>query len=183
MYSLIEGIVTRADGKVGELATASTPLVTIISDSLSIETFIPEVDSAKVSLNDEAVFSLDAYGSDVKFQARVAAVDPAETTIDGVSAYKTTLELAESDDRIKSGMTVNLQILTDKRDSVIGIPQRAVIIKDGEKFARVVKRDATGKPLFKEAAVVTGLQGSDGRIEIISGIGEGDEVVIFMADK
>lgn len=180
LYSSIEGVVTRYEAQAGEIAAAHTPLVTVISDALTIEAFIPEVDSAKVARDDEAVFTLDAYGSDDEFRARVVAVDPAETVIDGVSSYKTTFELTEPDTRIKSGMTANLQILTDKRESALAIPERAVFTKDGEKFVRVVKRDAAGKVIFEKAPVVTGLRGSDGRVEIVSGIAEGAEVVLFV---
>jgi RND family efflux transporter MFP subunit len=183
VYSPIAGLITRYEATVGELAVAHTPLVTIISDSLAIEAFVPEVDSAKVSLGDEAVFTLDAYGSDAEFQARVAAVDPAETVIDGVSSYKTTMELVEPDTRIKSGMTANIEIFTDRRESVIAIPQRAVVAKEGKKFVRVIQRDKSGKSTFKEAAVVTGLQGSDGRVEIISGLREGDEVALYVEES
>ena len=47
--------------------------------------------------------------------------------------------------------------------------------KDGKKIVRVL--DESGQ--LKEVVVVTGLRGSDGNIEIVEGISEGDKVIIF----
>ena len=74
-------------------------------------------------------------------------------------------------------MTANLDILTDGRQDVIAIPQRAVITKNGEKFVRVV-RDS----LIEEIQIKTGLISRDGLIEITDGLNEGDKVVTFVEE-
>lgn len=172
----IEGIVTNQDAKVGEIVPANTAVVSIISASqFKIEANIPEADIAKVKISDLADVTLDAYGSDIVFPATVTAIDPAEKIIEGVATYKTTLQFTQKDERIKSGMTANVDIFTGRRDNVIVIPQRAVITKDGEKTVKVLD----GK-IIKEVKVKTGLGGSDGNIEVINGVKEGDKVVTFI---
>ena len=42
----------------------------------------------------------------------VIKIDPAATIIDGVPTYKVTLKFVDQDERIRSGMTANLDILT-----------------------------------------------------------------------
>ena len=93
--------------------------------------------------------------------------------VEGVSTYKVTLEFFEEDEKIKSGMTADLDIKTDKRSGVVYVPQRAVITQDGEKFVQVL-----GGGQVKEVPVKTGLRGSDGRVEIMEGVKEGDKVVV-----
>lgn len=177
LYSPISGVVTRQDAKKGEIAPANAILVSLISEAkFEIEANIPEADIAKISLGDSAKVTLDAYGSDVEFEAAVAKIDPAETIIEGVATYKTTLQFVRGDDRIRPGLTANIDILADKRENAIIIPQRAVQSSDGEKFVRI---DA-GRPEPEERKVVTGLRGSDGNIEIIDGIREGEKVITFV---
>lgn len=173
----ISGTVTKQDAKVGEIVSANTPLVFLISTSqFEIEANIPEADIAKVKLGNAAKVTLDAYGSDVSFDVKVVAIDPAETIIDGVATYKTTFQFIDidKDERVKSGMTANIDISTEKRENVIVIPQRAVITKNGDKIVRVLNNETP-----KEVKVKTGLRGSDGNIEIIEGVSEGDKVIIY----
>lgn len=173
----VSGVVTKQETSVGEIVSANSIVVSIISDArFEIETNVPEADIAKVKINDSADVTLDAYGDDVVFQTTVTKIDPAETMIDGVATYKVTLQFTQNDDRIKPGMTANLDIKTDKRENVLCIPQRAIVQKDGQKIARVINADGS----YHEVAIQTGLRGSDGLIEITEGLNEGDRIVTFL---
>ena len=136
---------------------------------------MPETDIAKIEVGNKARLTLDAYGPDVVFRAQVITIDPAETIIEGVTTYKTTLEFDSEDERIRSSMTANLDILTDERQNVIAIPQRAVVTKNGEKLVRVVYDS-----VIEEIQVKTGLIGRNGLVEITDGLNEGDKVVTFV---
>jgi len=171
----ISGTVTKQDAKVGEIVSANTSIVSLISASqFEIEANVPEADIAKVSVGNTSLVTLDAYGRDVVFEAKVVAVDPAETIVDGVATYKVTFQFIKNDERVKSGMTANIDIKSASRENVIAIPQRAIIRKNGDQFVRIADGES-----FKEVKVETGLRGSDGNIEIISGINEGDKVITF----
>ncbi|MDO8590919.1 MAG: HlyD family efflux transporter periplasmic adaptor subunit, partial [bacterium] len=147
-------------------------LVAVMSGNFKVEAFVPEVDVAKITVGNQATITLDAYGSDVSFNASVVKIDPAETVIDGVSTYKTTLEFDKDDPRIRSGMTANTTIISAKRDNVLALPQRTVYEKNGKKFVRVV----TGSDTLEEREVTVGIRGSNGDIEILSGLKQGDNV-------
>src|SRR5581483_10901237 len=92
-----------------------------------IDANIAEADIAKVALGQKATVTLDAYGPDVVFNATVIKIDPAETIVDGVPTYKTTFQFDTPDDRIKSGMTANIDIQGDSHTDVLAVPERAVI--------------------------------------------------------
>lgn len=171
----INGIITKQDAKVGEIIAANTAIVAVISDAdFAIETNIPEADIAKIHIGDAASLTLDAYGNDVILKANVVLIDPAETIIDGVAIYKATLHFAEEDARIRSGMTANVDIMSARLENVIAIPGRVVITKNGNKFVRILEGVT-----IKEVPVQTGLRGSNGDIEIIDGVNEGDRVITF----
>jgi len=168
------GIVSAQEAKLGEIVSPNTTIISIISPAeFEIEANVPEADIAKLSLGDTARVTLDAYGSDVVFAVKVAAIDPAETIIDGVATYRVTFQFTSPDERVKSGMTANIDISTERRDNVIAIPQRAVIARNGKKFVRMLDGETE-----KEVEVETGLRGSSGNIEIISGLNEGEKVIV-----
>ena len=170
IFSPISGTVTKVDAVTGEFANTATPLLSIISDrSFEMEANVPEADIAKIKVGDQARITLDAYGSDVIFQGRVVAINPAETIIDNVPTYKVTLHFTKNDSRIKSGMTANIDVATASRTNAIFIPARALITRDGRKFVTVMNADET----TAETEITVGLKGSDGSIEVLSGLAEG----------
>ncbi len=179
LRSPISGVLTKQDAKVGQIVSANTPIASVISQNkFEIEANIAEADIAKVKIGDSAQITLDAYGNDVVFEAKTVSIDPAETIIEGVATYKTKFQFIKEDDRVKSGMTANIAILTDKRENTIVIPQRAVITRDGNKFVLV----DTGAAQPEERQIKTGLRGSDGNIEILEGINEGEKIVASPAE-
>lgn len=175
IQSPINGIVTKQDAKIGEIASAGKSVISIISDTkFQIETNVTEADIAKVKIGNGAKITLDAYGNNVIFNGLVVAIDPAETMLEGVATYKVTLQFEKDDERIKSGMTANIDILTNERQNVLLVPQRAVRQKEGGQQFILIDVGAKD-PIEKE--IVAGLKGADGNIEIISGLNEGDKIV------
>lgn len=169
----IDGIVTKQDAKLGQIVSAGSVLSTIISKAaFEITANVPEADIAKIHLNDPADLTLDAYGDDIAFQAHVTSIDPAQTIVEGVTTYKVTFQFNEEDDRIKSGMTANLTVVTGTRRQVLAIPQRAVALKNGKRYAQVVTNGQVD-----ELEIKTGLNSQDGLTEILSGLSEGQEVI------
>ena len=189
----MDGIVTRQETKVGEIVTLSPSSVSnavivslIAQGHFQIEANVAEVDIAKIKVGNESRVTLDAYGSAVEFKATVTKIDPAETVIEGVPTYKTTFEFTQEDPRIRSGMTANLDIVTDKRENVISIPQRAVIANGSDRTVRILVMEPNPKDAseqietLKEVPVQVGIRGVDGNVEILSGLKEGDKVVTFV---
>ncbi len=172
--SPISGVITKVDVKLGEIVSANKNIISVISyGDYEVESFVPEADISKVKVDDIARTTLDAYGDTVVFETKVIKIDPAATVIDGVPTYKVTLRFVNQDDRVRSGMTANLDILTAERAEVLTVPARAIYNVDGKRFVKVL--DISG--VAQEKEVVMGLRGSDGKVEIISGLNEGDKVV------
>lgn len=133
-----DGIVTAIDTTLGAAVSINDTAVSLISNSgLEIESFVPEINISFLEVGDSALVTLDAYGEQVPFAARVVEIDPAETIRDGVSTYRVILLFDSEDQRIKSGMTANILITTDRREGVITVPQGVVMLKDGKRYVPV----------------------------------------------
>lgn len=173
------GIVTAVHGEIGELAATNVTIISLNSDgAFKIEANIPEADIAGIQSGAEALVTLDAYRDEALFPAHVSSIDPAETLIEGVATYKTTILLTEKDDRIRSGMTADIDIIVAKRTDVLAIPAHALFETDGNSAMVRIQKDG----VIQEIRVVTGLHGSDGMVEIIEGLAEGDHVVVSASE-
>lgn len=177
IFSPISGVVTKVDVKKGEIVSQNAALISIISNKgFKIEANVAEADIVKVSIGDSANVTLDAYGDETVFKADVVKIDPAEIVIEGVPTYKVTFSMLSNDKAIKPGMTANIDILTEKATNIIAIPARAVKTTDNASIVKVFNNDST----ISERKVKTGLRDSEGRVEILSGIKEGDRVITFL---
>jgi HlyD family secretion protein len=169
-----DGIVTVVDAKVGAIAQAQVPQFSVISEgNYQIESYVPEINIALVEVGDRAEVTLDAYGDQERFPVKIIAIDPAETVRDGVSTYRAQLEIESGNEKIKAGMTANVIITTDRKESAISIPQKIVLTDGAVKYVDVL---VGGNRVRRE--VKTGLVSSLGNIEILSGLTEGDLVII-----
>ena len=125
----------------------------------------------------KASVTLDAYGDRAVFEAVVVSVDPAETIVEGVATYTTTLAFREADERIRSGMSANVSIVTAERTNVLAIPARAVTREDGRDVVRITRNE-----MPTVVPVTLGVRASDGLVEIIEGVAEGDTVITTPAE-
>ncbi len=178
LISPIDGIVTKIEPEIGEYVSPGSLAFSVISDGeYKVEAYVPEADIAKISIDDYASTTLDAYGQSVDFPVVVYSIDPAETVLEGVPTYRVIFKFVYKDERIRSGMTANLDIKTNESKGVVVVPTRAVIGKNGSRTIRIV--DAMGKA-FTSVPIKVGLKGSDGTTEIISGVNVGDKVVTYV---
>lgn len=168
------GTVVAVEARAGAIASPNQPLITMIGGgAFQIDSYIPEINIAAVKPGDIARVTLDAYGDSEEFRARVVSIDPAETVRDGVATYRAILQFSEDDSRIRSGMTANIVITTERREGVISIPQGLVIEREGVKYVQVVEGDA-----IVERQVTTGSISSLGLVEIVTGLSSGDRVLL-----
>lgn len=178
LFSPISGIVSFVHGKVGEnisvSETALKSFITIQSDKLIVEANVPETDIVKVKNGDHVAMTLDALDFTEKLEGEVIEVDTAETVLQGVIYYQIKTAFDVQDERIKSGMTVNLEIETDRKSDVLMIPIRALKYEDSIKYVDVLNN---GIP--KKTTITTGIE-NDQYAQVLSGLVEGDKVITFV---
>jgi len=173
LISPINGIVARQDTKIGQVVSSLSSIASVISKKFEIEAYIPEVLISGVSVGNPASITLDAYGNQEIFTAKITHIDPAETIRDGVSTYKVKLEFTNQDNRIRSGMTANINIETFRKDGVLLLPERAVISKNGESFVYMLRKNNQQV----KTPVTIGEKDSQGNVELISELPGDSELI------
>lgn len=174
----ISGVITKVNKNEGELILTTEPLIEMISPYLEIEVDVPETDVVKLQLDDNVEVTLDALGADEKFEGALISIEPSSTNIQDVVYYKVRVSIENDDSRIRPGMTADVLITTEAKEDVLFLSSRAVLTRDdGTKYVRVLENGS-----MVEKDVVLGLRGDDGRVEIVSGLSEEEEVVLKVLD-
>ncbi len=176
LISPFEGTVTRIIPSVGDVVGVNDIVLSLIgSGNYQIDANIAETDISKIKIGQTAQVTLDAYGPDVIFDAKVVRIDLSSTELEGVATYKTTFQFVKNDSRILSGLTANVDVLSAKKENVLYIPTRDIIQDSNNQYVNVLADSKTNK--INKVKVTTGLVGSNGMTEITSGLNEGDLVV------
>ncbi len=183
LKSPMDGEIIEINKEVGEYVSSMevVPFAKLISGkSVYVEANVPESDIVKVARGNSCEITLDAL-PEVEFSGKVLEINPAPSVIGGVVYYKIKSSINGDQkliEKLKVGMTVNIDIITAKKKNVIVIPQRAIFYKNGKKFVRVLEKGE-----LKEKEVKTGITGSEGEIEILSGLKEGEDLVTSIKKK
>ncbi|MFA6427028.1 MAG: HlyD family efflux transporter periplasmic adaptor subunit [Candidatus Magasanikbacteria bacterium] len=175
----IAGMIGKLDGKVGEYASAQDVAVKLVNPHFEVKVDIPETDIIKVAIGNIADITLDAFGDDVHFKGSVIQIEKGETIIQDVVYYTVTVSLeSDTEHTILNGMTANVVFNTEEKQNALFIPQRVIKIDGSKKTVRVLENEE-----IKEVEVTTGLRGDNGLIEIVSGLSEGQDVVVREIEK
>lgn len=167
------GLITKQDAKIGMSAFGDQSLVSMISDSnYGLDTYVPEIYISQIKIGNKAKVSLNSYGSIETFDATVSYVDPAASQRDGVASYKVELVFDKNDERIKSGMTGDVEIMTEIVNPAFWVPSTAIVDQGGASYVKV----KTGETV-ELRRVQVGERTPD-EVEVQSGLIVGDQIIL-----
>ncbi|MGZ7440902.1 efflux RND transporter periplasmic adaptor subunit [Paenibacillus sp. TH7-28] len=171
-----DGVILKVNGDVGTSPTA--PFIVMNnsnSNDLKIATKINQSDIVKVKTGQKAILTTTAYPGE-EFEGTVTFISPEVSTEEGVNAYPAELSISNLDNKLKTGMIMNIAIELSKRENVLFVPVTA-IQSDGGSDGVYVAADPSNTSVFEFKPVELGLYTTD-RVELKSGVNEGDTVVI-----
>ncbi len=172
----IDGILTKLDIREGETAVIGTDIARVSQDAAPIvEVRVPESDIVSVKMGMAATVKFDALSSNDIFEAEVFFIDPAATVVQDVVSYKVKFRMKDPDNRLKEGMTADIDIRVAEASGVLTVPFRSLTKESGKTYAQVKQADGT----FKKTEVVVGIESDEGIVEIKSGLKEGDQVSVI----
>ncbi len=172
----IQGEISQVMVKRGDTISAGTPLLSI-SDRRSFRVTI-EVDELEIDPVVEGLMTQVAYESLpwLRMEGEVISIAQVAVIAGGVASYPVEIHIPPHP-QLREGMTASAEIEVARRTDVLVVPAEAVITADGESTVRVVTEDG-----LENRQVETGL--SDGAVtEILSGLNEGEEVVIALVSR
>lgn len=191
IYSPIDGIVVSRNVNEGQTVAAnfSTPTLFTIANNLvdmQVMADVDEADIGQVAEGMEVEFSVDAF-PDEKFRGKVVSVRIEPVTTNNVVTYEVVIEAPNPQEKLKPGMTANVNIYAMRKRDVLLLPIKAAHFEMPNAKADEPQEEATadektvwvknaaGKPEKRKVKVGV----SDGiYYEIIAGLNKGEEVCI-----
>ena len=193
--SPIDGVVLSKAVEEGQTVASSfnTPtLFTIVKDMTDMRVIadVDEADIGEVREGQRVTYTVDAYPSEV-FQGTVTQVRNEATTTNNVVTYEVVISAPNPDLKLKPGLTANVTVYTLEQPNVVSVPSKALrftptkeMLQPGQK---IVDCNAKKKlwvregNTFKAYGVSVGISNGT-RTQIVSGIKEGTEVIVDIAE-
>jgi multidrug efflux pump subunit AcrA (membrane-fusion protein) len=168
--SPISGIVADRPLFPGEMASAGSPLLTVMDvSSVIAQVNIPPAQAAFVKVGQPArIVSADNSAEvDGKVTVVSPAVDPQSTTVE------VWVQAANPGERLRPGSTVRVTIMAGAVPDAVVVPLEALLpAQAGGSAVIVVGADS----IVHEHKVETGVRGSD-KVQILTGVAAGERVV------
>ena len=185
LTSSINGVVTSINVERGEKITSGTQaiggggtaIMTVADLSeMIVKASINEVDVGKLKKGQGVKIGFDAIKGRV-YEGKVRRISPSGTKEDNLVIYPVEVEILNSDESIRPGMTADLDIIVGEADNVVSMPKHAVMNIDGKTMANVKEK---GK--FVPREVITGIEDAV-NIEIKSGVEVGDTLMVISGEE
>lgn len=173
LYATVDGVVITLKENDKNMVMSGVSVVTIGDlNNVIAEVNVNQSDVGKIEEGQIVNLEISAF-QDEKFKAKVKSINLKPNEEGNSASYKVTIELDKNDYKLLEGMAANAQFILKEVKDVIMISNKAVTLKDGKQIVQMKNEDGT----LREIEIVTGF--SDGRSsEVISGLSEGDVVVI-----
>ena len=166
-----DGQVTAVFARVGDLIDRNSPIANIIAVTRTVEAKITEENFAAIKLGQKATVRFLTYGAD-QYNAVITKILPAADPT--TQRYTVFLDIFLPEGRVLlPGLTGEVSIIIAERANAVIVPRRALV---GEYVYAV----AGGKLALRK--VVKGYE-SLNQVEIVTGLSEGEEVVVEQQDR
>lgn len=166
--SPINGVVTDRPLFEGEMASAGSPVMTIMNTSHMVaRAHISPQQAALLHVGDVATIAVGGMEVPAKVTVVSPALDPGSTTV------QVWVDAANSDGRLKAGATVTVSMVARTVTDALVIPADALLTApDGSTSVMVVGADHVAH----QVSVKTGIR-HNGEVQITGGLEPGDTVV------
>jgi HlyD family secretion protein len=134
--------VTEIKPMIGDQVSTGLPAFRI--DDLSrllVDVQISEVDINSVKVGQSATLTLDAI-LDVIYHGKVISVAQVGNTSQGSVTFTVTLELNDSNEWVKPGMTSAVTVVVTRLENVLLVPNRAVRLVNNQRVVYILKNGA-----------------------------------------
>ena len=168
--SPIDGVVADRSLWPGEMASAGSPVITVMDVTrVTARAHISHADAALVRMGDKATISVPGVGDDVPAKVTVVspALDPNSTTVE------VWVEAANRGEQLKPGASARVTIVVQTVDDAVVIPASA-LVTDSDGGTSVILAGKDNKPESKDVKV--GIRDGD-KLQITEGLSGGERVV------
>lgn len=167
---------TSVSASAGAVSAQKLGLIVNPTSQYQVSVALSEIDVTRVNPDQKVTLTLDAYPGKT-LTGKVLSVDTTGKISSGVTSYSAIILVDPTELKLYPNMAVTAQILDKVEDNVLLVPSSAIQTTNGEASVRIMKN---GK--LTQVPVEVG-DANETQTVIISGLNEGDEVVIGMVSN
>ena len=179
----MDGVILSRDVEIGDAvssilvlgSTATLVMTEGDTTEVYVQGKVDEADIAHVYMGQPARIKVESF-RDRPFYGKVTKIAPMGVEKDNVTTFEVRVSINNPGGELKANMTANAEILMDEHKGVLTVPENAVSY-DNQKNAFVQIPDKEQKEGWRKVSVKVGLSNGSAT-EIISGLKEGDQVVL-----
>ncbi len=172
LWAPFEGRLALWDLNPEELVSVGTPVGTLIDASgYHIDVNVDETEIGQVAVDQKVRISLDAFPAQ-DIMGHVSQIDLAGESVEGLVVYGVRVDLEDTDLPLKPSMTAAVDVVVERKDDVLLVPNRALRRDEKGKYVEVLEGNA-----LQRVDIETGISDEEWT-EIVSGLEEGQEVVV-----
>ncbi|KAA9374425.1 efflux RND transporter periplasmic adaptor subunit [Microbispora cellulosiformans] len=168
-----DGTVLSISGDTGAHYTSGAFVTLGDLDNLQVQALFTESDIRFLKTGQAAVVTLPTQPGR-EYAGTVAHIDPTATTSNRLVRYGVRIDLASRPARLLLGQSATVKVTTDEAADALYVPSQAVRVQ-GDGTAVVTVTDGGGAQVRRPVEV--GVRG-DTSVEVVTGLSEGDQVVL-----
>ncbi len=187
ILSPIDGKVVQLNAQEGEVVVTGTmnnigSVIAVIADlsQILVQAEVTETEVVRLVAGQKAKVRVDAV-ADVEYQGTVSEIGSSAVTKSsaGVRVFNVKILFDQPDQRLRPGMTAQVDIVTEKAVQAISVPVQSVVERDPAKLKRVASAsDDSDEDVKKKKYVMAVVAGAIHMVEVTSGISNATHVVI-----
>lgn len=186
----ISGVIASLDASIGD--TVNSSIGTLVTKQKIAKISLNEVDITSVMIGQDVNLTFDAIEK-LSILGKVYEISPTGTVSSGVVTYDVKISFSDDDERVKAGMSVNIEIITAKKNDILVISSGAVKTRNNVSYVEVINTETKNEKIpadinsfnpdnknsqkISRREVEIGIS-DDTLVEIISGLKEGDEIIL-----
>jgi len=168
----LDGFIIQKNIEPGQTVTAMDAVL-VMADKLIVKAQVDETDIGRIKIGQPVNIELDAYqGSIIKGKVELIAYE--SKIINNVTIYEVDIVPDSVPSYFRSGMSTSVNFILEEKGDALLLPLNAV--KKINNLSYVFQAERGGSAA-KSVQIKTGLENTQ-HIEIVSGLKEGDKVVI-----
>lgn len=182
--SPIDGVVLKRNLEPGDAVSSilqlgsNATLIMTVGDTreLYFKGNVDESDVGMISLGQPVNLTVETFRDKV-FPGKVSRISPMGEEKDNVTRFEVRVQIVGDTQILRTNMSANAEVVLERHKGVLSVPDGAVIrTADGKTQVQKLV-DRRGKKVAEKTEIKTGLSNGS-RVEILSGINEGDSVVL-----
>ncbi|MEC4984426.1 MAG: efflux RND transporter periplasmic adaptor subunit [Oscillatoria sp. PMC 1068.18] len=172
-----EGAFVTPTTSASNTASATSSSILAIAEGLEILAKVPEVDVGQLKPGQPVEILADAYPEEV-FQGKVKLIAPEAVVEQNVTSFEVRVSLATGQNRLRSGMNVDVTFLGNILGDTLVVPTVAIVTQEGETGVMVPNENQLAE--FRPVTIGLTLEN---QTQILSGLEVGELVFIDLPES